>query len=165
MRVLGVDPGTTTAGCCHLDFPTNAVLAKGVLAFADLRKFIKKHRKEIDMIAVERPLIYNRCQPGTTENLAIMLREVGRLEQIGEQYRIPVVLITRADILLMLTGRRPSRSNKVSKKQCQDALMKQMNHSEPIRPQHASDAGAAAWTAWTLSQPTEAHVALEEAIA
>jgi Holliday junction resolvasome RuvABC endonuclease subunit len=151
MNVLGLDPGTLRSGFCLLDCLSGEVLSKGVLSFPELRKYIKKNRKQIHLVSIELPIIYTRMQPGTNVTLGIMLREVGRLEEVGSALKIPVVLISRADVLKVITGKRPSKGNKISKAQSQEALRALMGLPEVIRPQHTSDAACIAYAAYRLS--------------
>ena len=158
MEIMGIDIGVTKSGVCLISLPNGVVSAKGVLTVEQTRKFIKKERTKIDLIAIERPIIYTRSAPGVGENLAVMLREVGRLEQLASQYNIPVVLISRADVLKTVVGRRPGRGVKVSKTECQEALRVLLGHTEPIRPQHASDAASCAYAAFSLlNTPPESN--------
>src|SRR5262245_37869110 len=120
-QVLGVDPGTTQSGVCLLNPKTGEVAAKGVQTFPDLRRFIRKQKASIQLIAIELPVIYLKLVPGSNTALGIMLREVGRLEEVAASLKIPVVLVTRADVLKVVTGRRPSKGHKISKADSQEA--------------------------------------------
>ena len=153
--ILGIDPGLTQSGICLFDPITGVVEAKGVLSHEQTRQFIKKQRHRIDLIGIERPLIYARMQPGTCLTLGTMLREVGRLEETAARYKVPVYLISRADVLKQIVGRRPSRGNKVSKRECQVAVSALLGLTKHITPQHASDAAAVALAAWQLTRPLE----------
>ena len=156
MNILGIDLGTTQSGICLLDPETGQVSAKGVLTVKETRKFIKKNRAKIQMIAVELPVIYTRMMPGSNITLGIMLRECGRIEECGALLKIPVVLITRADVCKVLTGRRPCKGTKVTKADTQEALRLTLGLEQPIRPQHSSDAGCVAYAAWRLTQEVAA---------
>jgi len=139
--IIGLDPGTTKSGWAIYDPDAETVIDTGHDAWADVRDKIKLYAGKARAVVVEQVIIHHGV-PGQSKYIMDTAHEVGRIQQICEDNGIIYSQLPRIDICERVTGRRPTRGHKVSKKDMQDAVQKKLKVDKPIRPQHANDAVA-----------------------
>jgi crossover junction endodeoxyribonuclease RuvC len=150
MRILGIDPGLARVGYGVIETgPPLSMLDYGVISTAsgssegvrmvdiaaDLRVLIRSWRP--DLASVEKFFFYR------SSNTIAVVQARGVLIMTLARFRIPIVEYPPMQIKLVLAGH-----GHADKSDVLDAVMRELNLTEPPKPDDAADALAVALTAW-----------------
>ena len=145
MIILGLDPGPKNCGWALLDTEKSTIVDAGHDEWNIVRTIY--NQTDIDYIAIEKVIIYTNI-PGSAYILPDAIENIGRMIELAQPSTssdfTPVVKLTRAEVIKILTGKAPGRGNKVSKKDVSDIVMKKLKLKKAVKPVHANDAVAVA---------------------
>lgn len=151
MRILGIDPGLARVGYGVIDTSGGAqqMLDCGIIRTdqgssdgdrmveiaADLRSLIRQWRP--DLAAVEKFFFYR------SSNTINVVQARGVVIMTLARFKVPIVEYPPMQIKLALAG-----FGHADKDEVLEAVMRELNLSEPPRPDDAADALAVALTGW-----------------
>ena len=151
MRILGIDPGLARVGYGVIDttggvqkmldcgiIRTDAGRSEGermVEIAGDLRQLIRQWRPEL--AAVEKFFFYR------SSNTISVVQARGVVIMTLARFRIPIVEFPPMQIKLAVAGFGHAQKDEVL-----EAVMRELNLTEPPRPDDAADALAVALTGW-----------------
>lgn len=140
--VIGIDPGTHRAGWVLYDCKGETVVDVGHDEWATLRQYITEHEQSLIAVCVEGVIIQSYQCPN--QSIVTIAEHIGRIQQLCDFMSIKFHQLPRIDICERVSGVRPKRGVKVSKKDMQVAVQKLLNAEKFVRPQHCNDAACAA---------------------
>jgi antitoxin component of RelBE/YafQ-DinJ toxin-antitoxin module len=123
------------------DINTEQIIGSGHDDWPSLRARIRVNRSKLVAICVEQVIMHMGLPPSRL--IITTATEVGRIQQLCEDSRIPYNQLPRIDICEKVSGTRPKRGVKVTKTDMQKAVQKLLGTSKFVRPQHANDAACA----------------------
>ncbi len=149
LKVLGIDPGLADTGVGIVEGEKNGI---GHYSFGTIQTSSKQplpHRLNhifsslTDLVAAERPdlmVVEDVFSLKEYPASGITLGQVtGIILLAGYRAGVDVISVTVREAKQIITG-----SGRAGKKQMAEAVRRIVNHAEPIRPDHASDALALA---------------------
>lgn len=136
--IIGIDPGTDKAGWAIYNVDTEQVIDIGHDSWLSLRIQIKMQQSKLKAVCVEQVIMHMGLPPSRL--IITTAAEVGRIQQLCEGLNISYNQLPRIDICERVSGTRPKRGVKVTKKDMQKAVQKLLNVPKFVRPQHANDA-------------------------